>query len=124
MSLWKFWNPKHKKERITQKEEHGKDDQNDGSPAFDRQRNRHQMSVSRSGRYKQKHRKRTGILDNPDFVNKSRDTESGRENQPPIDGCNENSSQSDDKSVYSSYLVEKENEAMRQSCQNMEISAL
>lgn len=122
MSLWKFWNPKHKKERINQKED-GKDDQNEGSPAFDRQRNRHQMSVSRSGRYKQKHRKRTGILDNPDFVGKTRDSESGRENQPPVDQCSETSSQSDNRSIFP-YLVEKESEAMRQSCQNVEISAL
>lgn len=120
MSLWKFLNGKHKKERITQKDENSKDGSEtsptDGSPAFDRQRNRHQMSVSRSGRYKQKHRKRSGILDNPDFVDNSASSESTKENVDPP------SKISDD---IIPYLVKKDNLNSDTIVQtHMEISAL
>lgn len=85
MSVWKFWNQQKQQQQTKDKGEQYKSMEfnmdlvveegevteysPEASPNLERTRIRHQMSVSRSGRYKQRQRKRSGILDNPDFVN-------------------------------------------------------
>ncbi|XP_013789440.1 uncharacterized protein LOC106473302 [Limulus polyphemus] len=79
MSFWKFWEPKPKnrKEQVANNSDvsaaQDSHDQKD-SPSFERKRSRNQMSVSRSGRYKQRQRRRSGILDNPTLSVKTPDS--------------------------------------------------
>ena len=61
MSFFKFWG----------KKKQSKDDldiKKEEDPEAEKRKLRHTLSISRSGRFKQKKRERGGILDRPDII--------------------------------------------------------
>lgn len=70
MSFLKFWGKKSKSKDLDDHKE------NDGQTEAEREKSklRHQLSISRSGRYKQKKWERSGILDKPELFNGNEDS--------------------------------------------------
>lgn len=88
MSWMKFWNKKSKKDDKARSDlvrsESFKEETNwQGETEKDKNAKlRHTMSISRSGRFKQRQKQRAGILDKPELYNGSSGTDGQKENMP------------------------------------------
>lgn len=97
MSWLKFWSKKTSSKKDDKKtrsdlvrSESFKDDSTLGETEKEKNaRLRHTMSISRSGRFKQKNKQRAAILDQPEFFNGSNDTQKENcENSQPANSSN------------------------------------
>lgn len=88
MSWMKFWNRKSKKDSKARSDlvrsESFKEESNfQGETEKDKNAKlRHTMSISRSGRFKQRQKQRAGILDKPELYDGSPGTDGQKENMP------------------------------------------
>ena len=74
MSWFKFWNKKSKSKEEEYKKEFRRSEslrlaEEKSDAEKEKQRLKHTLSISRSGRFKQKKRERGGILDKPELYN-------------------------------------------------------
>lgn len=92
MSWMKFWNRKSKKDSKSRSElvrsESFKEETNwqAESEKDKNARLRHTMSISRSGRFKQRQKQRAGILDKPEFYDGNAPTSDGQKENVPSNG--------------------------------------
>ena len=85
MSWFKFWKSSKRDDKKARSDlvrsESFKEDSNPQTEAEkEKNRLRHSMSISRSGRFKQKNKQRSGILDKEEFINGTGSIDSQKEN--------------------------------------------